>query len=346
MVERADTMPVDGERTCVIRTLSTLVTALETWNADTAAVLATVGLAPDEIDDWERRITIDQYLTVWRAAREQTGDEAIGLHVLECFDLHDVQSNIVYIASSSATPRDAFERVSPFINYHHNGMRVELLEDEKRTVCRMDVSVWADERILVDYFLGLFVKIAPQVVGDATAREAWFRHAAPDYAAEYERVLQTPVRFDMPYDAVIGVRDDLDRPLPGADEVLCTLLERQATDALERMPRVSTFATSVREQIESLLGADDLTAERVATSLGLSARTLRRRLADEDVTYQSLLDSVRCARAREALARPGTSVGEVAFELGFSDTSAFHKAFRRWTGQRPSDVATSGRGES
>ena len=74
-----------------------------------------------------------------------------------------------------------------------------------------------------------------------------------------------------------------------------------------------------------------------AASLGLSDRTLRRRLNDCGVHYQELLDSVRCDLARLTLSAPGATVGEVAFSLGFSDTSAFHKAFRRWTGTRPSD---------
>ena len=339
VVDRAETIRPESGQTCAIRTLSTLVSALDRWNVDVDAVLATAGLAADEIDDWERRITVTQYVTVWRAAHAATGDDAIGLHVLEGFDLQDVLSNIVYIASSSATPREAFERVSPFIRQHHTGMRVDLFEDAGRTFCRMDASCWAGERMLVDHFVGLMVKIAPHVVGAQRLEEVWFRHAEPAYGGEYARILDATVRFDMPHDAVVGLPADLDRPLPRADEVLCTMLERQAADALERLPRISTFASSVRARIESLLSTGDLTAERVADSLGLSARTLRRRLRDEGVTYQALLDGVRCERAREALARPGASVGEVAFELGFSDTSAFHKAFRRWTGQRPSDVA-------
>ena len=338
MVERVGKIREEAGQTCVIRTLSTLVSALRKWGVDVDPVLASAGLSADEIDDWERRISVDQYLTVWRAAREATGDPAIGLHVLECFDMQDVLSNIVYIASSSATPREAFERVSPFIRYHHNGMDVQLFEHEDRTVCRMEVSCWSQEQMLIDYFLGLFLKIAPRVIGTQTAREAWFRHPAPSYADEYARVLEATIRFSMPYDAVIGSPEDLDRPLPNADEVLCAMLERQASDALARLPEISSFAASVRARIESLLSSADLTAERVAGSLGLSTRTLRRRLSEEGVSYQSLLDTVRCERARAALARPGTSVGEVAFELGFSDTSAFHKAFRRWTGQRPSDV--------
>ena len=136
----------------------------------------------------------------------------------------------------------------------------------------------------------------------------------------------------------------IDRPLPKADEIFRRLLERQAEDALERMGEFSSFAEIVRCEIAKRIESSgqataqlDVSAEIIAEGLGLSDRTVRRRLRECGVRYQQLLDGVRCERARVALSQPGTTVGEVAFSLGFSDTSAFHKAFRRWTGMRPSD---------
>ena len=134
-----------------------------------------------------------------------------------------------------------------------------------------------------------------------------------------------------------------DRPLPRADSLLCSLLERQAADALARMPAVTSFAETVRQEIARALPGGEVSADGVARSLGLSARTLRRRLSDCGLNYQQLLDGVRCDLARQALSRPGASVGEVAAALGFSDTSAFHKAFRRWTGKRPSELTNTRR---
>ncbi len=143
------------------------------------------------------------------------------------------------------------------------------------------------------------------------------------------------IRFAAPFDAVVGSASDLDRPLPRSDAVLCSLLERQAVEALARILRVSSFAEAARGQIAGSLSIGDTSAEGVARALWLSSRTLRRRLSDCGVSDQVLFDGVRWD-----LTRPGSSVGEVAYSLGFSDTSAFHKAFRRWAGKRPSDLTS------
>jgi AraC-like DNA-binding protein len=94
----------------------------------------------------------------------------------------------------------------------------------------------------------------------------------------------------------------------------------------------------VRHQIASALPFG-VSADEVAEDLGMSARNLRRRLEAEGSSYQVILDEVRCELARRYLAEEGKGVEEVAFALGFSDGSAFHKAFKRWTGESPTDFA-------
>lgn len=326
------------ERTCLIRTLATLASALRRWGTDLDVVFARAGLVVDQIDDYELRIPISQYRRVWEEALRETGDEAIGLHVLEAFDMQDVLSNLLYIATSAATGQEAFDRVSPFIRLAHEAIEIDLMVEGDRTICKAGFRDWEDDRTLNEYFLGLVVKLAPAVVGKSAPFTVWFRHPAPAYADEYEQILGRPVRFDAPFNAVVGSVADLDQPLPNADALLCSMLERQASDTLERMPRVLDFAETVRHQIEASLPAGEISADAIARSLGLSDRTLRRRLKDCGVTYQMLLDAVRCERARQALSQPGVSIGEVAYSLGFSDASAFHKAFRRWTGKAPGEV--------
>jgi len=328
----------EGQGTCLIRTLATLVGALRAWGIDVEAVLSRADLRSDQVEDLEFRIMTEQHRIVWEAAREITGDEAIGLHVLDEFDPHNVLSAYVYLASSSATAREAFDRVAPFIRVAHESIRLDLSVMEGRTICRAEFEGWEGEPMMSEYFLGLVSKIAPAVVGPHLSGKYWFKHARPAYADEYARVFGADVVFDAPFDAIVGFAADLDLPLPNADSVLCGFLERQARDALARMPKVSSYSQSVRDEIARQLSLGVVSADEVARALGSSPRTLRRRLKESGVTYQELLDSVRCDRAREALARPGASVGEVAFALGFSDTSAFHKAFRRWTGMRPSEA--------
>ena len=143
--------------------------------------------------------------------------------------------------------------------------------------------------------------------------------------------------FGMRCNALIGDYAGLDDPLPRADSTLCDLLDQHAQALLDRLPRSDSFADRVRAAIANELTAGDPTAEHVSEALGMSTRTLRRRLKEEGTSHQHVLDEVRNELARSYLGEGKLGITEVAFLLGFSDASAFHKAFRRWTGRGPGD---------
>jgi AraC-like DNA-binding protein len=124
---------------------------------------------------------------------------------------------------------------------------------------------------------------------------------------------------------------------PSADAALRRLLERYAAEQLAKIPTSARFSQRVRACILSMLPLGRLTADAVAARFSMSNRTLRRRLEEEATSYQEILDDVRAELARHYLTKEKRGIDEVAFLLGFSDPSAFTKAFRRWTGQTPAD---------
>jgi AraC-like DNA-binding protein len=124
---------------------------------------------------------------------------------------------------------------------------------------------------------------------------------------------------------------------PAADAVLRQLLERYAAEQLAQMPTSARFSQRVRSCIRSMLPLGSLTADTVAAQFRMSERTLRKHLQEEATSYQEILDDVRAQLARHYLTKEKRGIDEVGFLLGFSDQSAFTKAFRRWTGQTPAD---------
>jgi AraC-like DNA-binding protein len=134
----------------------------------------------------------------------------------------------------------------------------------------------------------------------------------------------------------------LDLPCRRSDLSLLSLLDGYAADRLGRPP-AATFADRARAALSEELQAEHVTAHRLAARLEVSVRTLNRTLAAEGTSYRRLLDQLRLDIAGHHLVDDRVSVAEVAFLLGFSELSAFHRAFKRWTGCTPAAFRASAR---
>jgi AraC-like DNA-binding protein len=147
------------------------------------------------------------------------------------------------------------------------------------------------------------------------------------------QILRTPVEFDAELDLVSFARDDCMRPLDTANADLARVNDEIARQYLEQLDR-SSLRDRVRECLMLRLAQGELVAEDIAAALHLSLRSLQRHLADEGSSYDQMLDETRLELARSYL-RGHYSISEIAYLLGYADASCFSRAFRRWTGQTP-----------
>lgn len=167
-------------------------------------------------------------------------------------------------------------------------------------------------------------------------RRVCFAHAEPRDPSEHEAFFDCEVRFGAEYDGLELDRDTLAIPLPGADADLSHfLVEHLRGIAGDKPAAAATLEGRVRQAICNRLGDRTLAMFAVAQELGMSSRTLRRRLLEQRTSYHEILDRVRRELADELLADADRKLAEVAFLLGFSDASAFHRAYVRWTGSTP-----------
>ncbi|MET0390298.1 MAG: helix-turn-helix domain-containing protein, partial [Polyangiales bacterium] len=195
-----------------------------------------------------------------------------------------------------------------------------------------------------EFTLASHVVVASQITQTSmqpTAVE--FRHRTPTNIAEHTRIFGVAPSFGHPANALVWQREVLERAVPAADPALSRVVERHARALLAALPDVTRgYADRVRGVLARALESGDASLGHVARELKLSERSLQRRLAAEQQSFDGLLDEVRHTLALRYLADPRLGISELAYLLGYSEASAFHRAFRRWTGSTPAQLRKGG----
>jgi len=307
---------------------------------DLEPILDRVGIPQSALEDTKTRFPKRRFQALWQVASKVIGDPAIALRVSTM-----VRANalgiIGYLASASDSRRNAFEVVKGLTPLLWEDVECDLESGSEVAFIRCRTgSDLQGSHFTTEYAVGLTVTMS-RVLGGGRSDplEARFSYSAPAYADEYERILRLPIRFDAGEDGVLFPIAMMDSSNPSADAALRQLLERYAADQLAEIPTSARFSQRIRACILSMLPLGKLTADAVAAQFSMSNRTLRRRLQQEATSYQEILDDVRAELASHYLTNEKRRIDEIAFLLGFSDPSAFTKAFRRWTGETPADFA-------
>jgi AraC-like DNA-binding protein len=163
-----------------------------------------------------------------------------------------------------------------------------------------------------------------------------FRRSRPSEIGDFESLLRAPLHFGAAQTRLVFDCESIERPLDGGNPELARHHDAIALEYLSRIER-DNIQWRVREVLTQRLAHGEPSQEDVALILNVSARTLQRRLGDCGVTYKEILDETRRVLALAYLSAPRHTVSEVTYLLGFSAGSSFTRAFRRWTGQSPSD---------
>ncbi|MEL6416284.1 MAG: AraC family transcriptional regulator ligand-binding domain-containing protein [Pseudomonadota bacterium] len=184
--------------------------------------------------------------------------------------------------------------------------------------------------------LSAVVKISQEVsTQDFAPIAVYFKHEARGDIAVYEEHFGCPVHFESGRDALLVSETALDVPNRLGDQTIATFFDRHLEQQLAALPDQIGIEQSVRRAVVGLLSEGVPALSQISGELGMSARTLQRRLSDHGQSYQNLVDLARQELAQQLLRETGYSLAEVAFLTGFSEQSAFTRAFKRWSGQTP-----------
>lgn len=313
-----------------------LVQAVERSGVTREAFLQKSELSPDDIEDSDRRIDLAEYDRLQLLALEVTGDEAIGFHLAEWGSLA-VFDVLGALSLHAPTMRDGIQALRRYHRIMSDCADPELLEEGDRALLRYEFprSHPRCNQIRAEFGLTVLFQLAKSYLADGDVpRRTSFEHAAPPYVAEYDRVFGGSARFREPFTGFEFDRAWLERPQLHMNRGLFFVLADQAERRLTRLAPAS-IAARVRAILQTQRPRFRPTMEEIAKQLGMSARSLRRRLSDEGVPFLRLAEEAQMLAARDMLDNVRLSIQEVAYSMGFSEPSAFHRAFKRWTGMTP-----------
>lgn len=289
-----------------------------------------------DADAFEARVSYDSQLTLWEALMRATDDPGFPVFVGARSQPKDYDV-VGFAYMTRANLREALDQALRYGSVWSDGSTWDLTPGAGTVTLslQMETSARLGARCLTECLLAEIIHSGRLLTGaDVRPIEVRFRHRAPRDVRAIEAFFKAPVRFDAPQSQLVLDAEVLATPLLKADPDLAAFFERSADDLLERHG-AEGLARRLRSLLEGELGRSLPTLETAATRLAVSPRTLRRRLQEEGTTFQDVLDETRCELAKRHLGDDRLALGEVAFLLGFSEPSAFHRAFKRWTGQTP-----------
>jgi AraC-like DNA-binding protein len=318
------------------RALRPIAAGLLAAGHDVQAALAEVGVAPESLADADARVPHRVAIALWMHALALTGDDCFGLHAAEAIDftVFDVQAHAML---ASPTLREGIERIQRYHRLQHDASVLSLEHEEggfrlaHRLPGGLNIPRQPGEYIVATLLLGGRLATGTEWQPHAVR----FAHAAPADTREHERIFGVRPTFGATDHSLVIPEAIMDLPNVRADEGLRSVLDRHAELLLERLPKTSSLADRVRERVAAELSGGNPAIDVIADGLHMSERTLRRRLEDEGVVFKELVDGLRHQLALRYLGDASLSVSEVAYLLGFSAPSAFHRAFKRWTGKSP-----------
>ena len=323
------------QATVSIGWVNTVLAAAERQGVARGALLAQAGIAPEELT--AERWPIDHITRLWRAAVHCTQDAGFGLKAGA--GVGPASFNVVsYLLQSAPTLRAALALVQKYQRLISDGGRFQTITGPEAcwVVYHPRQGALAFSPHQIEAVLAAVVVFARWVTGSALRpQRVQLSQARIGPLAGYREVFQCPVDFEQAFSGVLLANAQLDAPLPQANAQLAQAHQQQAAARLAALSRQDGLEQTLRMWIASQLQGQAPARAQAARALGLSERTLARRMRAEGLSYSALLDGVRRDAALQAVAQTTRALSDIALALGYAEPSVFTRAFRRWTGATP-----------
>ncbi|HYD39250.1 MAG TPA: AraC family transcriptional regulator ligand-binding domain-containing protein [Anaeromyxobacter sp.] len=317
-------------------TVRAMLAGFRALGLDADAIRGAAGLPAESIAQVDATVPLDRFRALWeeaarRAPRHELVTEVALAIPFGAFGALD------YLAGSSPTVGAAFHALAAHFRYVAQGITLELAEAsdaaEVRVVNAPGQDASHSDEFTLAVLVGRFRERTPQFGVD----EVRLSGPTPPRPTRHAALLGAPVSFGNAVAALRIPAAAWRAPMPWANPGLLATLRELAEHAGLGGAEGEDVAVQVRSRLRLLLPEGRASAAEIAEALGLSERTLHRRLRDEGATFRGVLEAFREAEAERLLSAGRLPLGEVALRLGFSDQTAWNRAFRRWKGMSPTE---------
>lgn len=328
-----------------ISLVRTVMEGVERSGVDPETFLVASGLDRRLLDDPNARLDTPAYDRLQELALDMTGDPALGLHMGDQPSVSAFQV-VGHLVSHCRTMREGLE---VFFRYHRivadcpasylvrRSDDVVLVYNYLRTTTRCT-------KLRAEFGVARLLRIGQMFGGVSKApSEVWFEHDEPPYVAEYRRIFAGQrILFGQPSTGIVMPAAYLDVAQLHPNPDLYQVLKAQADKQLSALDGDAGLSRRIHDFVVHHFTELEPDMETVARRLGMSSRSLRRRLQSEGRSFSSVVDDALGELACNVLRESGTTIQEAAFRLGFAEASSFHRAFKRWTGKTPKQFREAG----
>ena len=309
---------------------------LEENRIDAEPLLAEAKLSRGQLMRHRNGISIASQYRFLELAALAADDSLFGLHLAAKMDLRRA-GLLFYLAASSMTVAEALEHFARYAGTSSEAVLVELSRHKDATTVTLRPVAHSEFRRQWSEFLALAViRTLRMLTGhDFAPTRMTFTHARNSDLPEVHRLLRCPVEFTHLTMSWVLPQSVMALPIRSEDSELLDLLKAHGDDLLTKRRTAPGLQNVVENQLISMLPSGRAQAAAVAQQLGMSQRSLTRRLAEEDMTFGEILDRVRNRLAVRYLGNDDMPLQQIAWLLGYSEVGAFNHAFKRWTGTSP-----------
>ena len=308
---------------------------------DPGPLVAKVGISLPKLGEEPKRVGAEGQIRFLEAAAEALGDSALGLHLAQHFDLREC-GMLYYVLAASPNIGEAIRNLARYLAVSNESIHLGVYERAKSTVLAVSYKVPRhSDRLFAEYGYAVVLRACRELTGrNVSPKAVNFVHGRNTDKAEFDRFYGCLVSFNATADTMVLPTESLSTPILTSDKYLLQILKNACEEVLAKRGRISsTLRAMVENEIAQLLPHGKAQADKVAGNLGMSTRTLARRLSKEGTSYAAILSELRRDLSARYLKDPTLSLNQIAWLLGYSMVTSLNHAVRRWTGSSPKDMS-------